>query len=125
VSVHYGKGAKGKATRLHSLVVRSRGRCEACGDADYQKLQCAHVVSRKYNATRVDPDAALCLCWVCHRRFTDWPVEWATFLNGYLGAEKYEAIRARAEAGVKVSEAFWLERCLELQLLLNEQEGAA
>jgi hypothetical protein len=51
VSVAYGKGSKGRATKLHSIIVRSLGHCEAC---DYKcacadkwkhgvcKLQCAH-----------------------------------------------------------------------------------
>ena len=27
----YGKGAKGRATKLHAQIVRSKGSCEKCG----------------------------------------------------------------------------------------------
>lgn len=116
----YAKGAKGKADKLFSQVVRSRGVCENCGERDYTKLQCAHVIRRAYNATRVDENNAFCLCWTCHRRFTDWPLEFAEFVERKIGRPAYLALRLKAEAGVKVSEAYWLAECARLQKLLEE-----
>ena len=48
----YGKGAKGRATRLHALITRDFGKCMNCGTTN--ALQCAHIISRKYSQTRTD-----------------------------------------------------------------------
>ena len=91
--------AKEKATRLHSLIVRSKGYCENCGDAwqaNGSKLECAHIVSRRFSATRTDLDNAFCLCSKCHFRFTEWPLEMAHFVLSKIGERKYEALREKA-----------------------------
>jgi hypothetical protein len=98
----YGKGAKGKADRLTSLLARSRGRCESCGDTTYEKLQCAHVVPRTFSATRCDLSNVLALCWSCHRRFTDDPFAWVSFVHSYLGEVEYQRLRDKARTGVGV-----------------------
>jgi hypothetical protein len=64
----YGTGDKGKATRLHSKIIRMKGFCEICGADDPRRLQCAHIISRQYDATRVDLRNCLCLCARCHLR---------------------------------------------------------
>ena len=38
----YGKGAKGRATRLHALITRDFGKCMNCGTTE--ALQCAHII---------------------------------------------------------------------------------
>jgi 5-methylcytosine-specific restriction endonuclease McrA len=58
------KGAKGKCDRLFSLAVRARGHCQKCGRKT--QLQCAHIISRRYSATRTDLRNAWCLCAGCH-----------------------------------------------------------
>ena len=98
----YGKGSKGKADRLTSLIVRSRGVCEACGERAYEKLQCAHIVPRTFSATRCDETNCLALCWSCHRRFTDDPFAWVAFVHAYIGEENYQRLRDRAREGVGV-----------------------
>lgn len=117
----YAKGPKGKADRLFSRIVRSRGACEACGDNDYRKLQCSHIVRRAFNATRCDEDNALALCWSCHRRFTDDPIAWVRFLDEQIGRYELDRLREKANAGVKAGKTFWAdevarleERCAEL-----------
>ena len=125
MSVAYGKGPKGKATRLHSLVVRSRGACENCGEGDYAKLQCAHVVGRRFNAVRTDEANAFCLCWKCHRHFTAWPLEFAAFVISKIGQDEYDRLKAKAEAGVKVNDAFWLAEVERLSALMAEGGGTA
>jgi hypothetical protein len=120
MSVVYGKGAKGKATRLHSLVVRARGACERCGESDYSKLQCAHIVSRRFNNTRTDETAAWCLCWTCHRRLTEWPNEHVAFAWRTIGADAYAELRARALSDRKWKDADWRAECERLAALLEE-----
>lgn len=92
----YGKGAKGKATRLHAELVRARGTCESCGSRD--NLQCAHIVSRRYSATRTDLANAFCLCAGCHMRFTEWPMDFAAFVVEKIGVAGYDALKDKAES---------------------------
>lgn len=120
MTVSYGKGPKGKATKLHSQIVRARGACENCGSV--QNLQCAHVVTRKYSATRTDENAAFCLCATCHRRFTDWPLEWAEFVEAKLGRTEYDRLQWKAEQVTKVDWEAELER---LKALWSDIGGTA
>lgn len=101
----YGRGLKGKATKLHSLAVRARGRCERCGSA--ANLQAAHIIPRRYNATRVDPTNAWCLCAGCHLRTTEWASEHMALVERTIGLEAFEVLRVRAETGCKANDAFW------------------
>ena len=106
----YGTGPRGKATRLHSLVVRARGVCEAAGWNDKacsDRLECAHIISRRYAATRCDPNNAFSLCSAHHRWFGEWPLEFHTFVIDRIGADAYDDLRARAMAGAKTNDAFW------------------
>jgi hypothetical protein len=115
----YGKGAKGRATRLHSLVVRARGACENCGRSD--QLQCAHIVTRRRNATRTDEQAAFCLCSGCHMTYTHDPLQWVDFVVSKIGREAYDAIQAKSlDASFKAKESFWLAECERLSALLKE-----
>ncbi len=96
---------KAKATELHSVVVRSRGVCEACGNLT--QLECAHIVPRSYNAVRVDPANALCLCLSCHGRFTRNPPLFEAFVRGLIGSPAYDELWARARVITKGTDEFW------------------
>lgn len=58
------KGDKGACDRIFSQLVRMRGACQRCGA--FTNLQCAHIISRRYSATRCDLKNAWCLCARCH-----------------------------------------------------------
>lgn len=90
---------KTECDRLFSLIVRSTGACERCGSTSH--LQCAHILSRRYTATRCLRGNAWCLCAACHRRLTENPHEHVAF-----------AVQTRTEAGY-----------LELQRLAYEGVG--
>jgi DNA polymerase III alpha subunit len=109
------KGAKAKADRLFSQLIRSRGRCESCGSTSY--LQTAHVVSRRFSATRCDENNALCLCAKCHHHYTDHPVEWGRFVVEHMGETAYEWLRDKALHGAKVD---WQEVAARLQQRLKD-----
>jgi hypothetical protein len=98
VSAMYGTGAKGKATRLHALIVRSRGQCERCGG--YSNLQCAHIVGRSFSWTRTDENNAWCLCGTCHAHLTAEPFEHVQFAMKTHGEDGYELLRLKARDGV-------------------------
>lgn len=113
---------KAEATRLHSLLVRARGVCENCGDQwklNGSKLECAHIVSRRYSRTRTDLDNAFCLCSRCHMRFTEWPLEFAEFVTQRIGEHRYRALVEKAHGLGKVD---WFDELDRLRLLA-EQRG--
>ena len=74
--------------------------CCHCGENHRHNpgfIHCAHVHTRKHRSTRWCPTyGAVALCARCHRRFTDYPVEWAEFLRGYLGDSNYDEAKRKA-----------------------------
>ena len=96
----YGKGAKGRATKLHALIIRDLGYCESCGSSG--PLHCAHIISRKYSQTRTSSDNAFCLCASCHARYTDHPVEFGKFVTDMMGEEKYNELKLLSNLTDKV-----------------------
>lgn len=82
--------------------------CERCGAT--HNLQCAHIVSRTYSATRTDLRNAFCLCAGCHLHFTYAPVEFAKYLKGRELEELYEELWAKAQEKRKFGKLFWDDR---------------
>lgn len=66
------------------------------------ELTAAHVISRRYLATRHDLDNGVPLCFSAHDFFTRNPERWIEFISIYLGAEKYEELRTKALKGNKL-----------------------
>lgn len=108
-------GDKGKADRLFSQVIRQHGRCESCQRRE--NLQCAHIISRRFNLTRCDTRNAFCLCARCHMYYTDHPVEFAEFVMGSWAGTHYDALRHKSQS-VK-TKTDWQERIDFLQSILD------
>ena len=123
-STTYGTGPRGKATKLHSQLVRSRGCCERCGSTDPAKLQTAHIVGRRFAATRTDERTAWCLCAGCHFRLTEHPDEHMAFVGVTIGMDAFHELKQKALAGVKANDVFWQAECVRLSALLAEVEAA-
>ena len=117
------KGAKKKADTLFSLIVRAHGSCEnpdchavcACEDRPRRHdatcpLQCAHIISRRFSATRTDLRNAICLCARCHHYWTDHPYEWAELVDDVQGAGVYDDLRRDAEQITKIDWPAEVER---------------
>lgn len=121
-STSKGKGPKAKADRLFSLIVRSRGACERCGSADYSRLQCAHIVSRRYSATRCDEQNAWALDAKCHMELTLDPYKHVAFAVETRGEDGYADLRAKALAGTN-SKVDWVEVAARLAARWKEIEG--
>lgn len=116
MSVAYGKGDKGKATKLHAKITRSVGFCENCYKTDGQ-LQTAHIISRRYSRTRTMLNNAFCLCASCHRWFTDNPKEFAQFVDDTWAGEIYRELYELAHAmTAKVQWADEVERLKKLDI---------
>ena len=118
----YGKGARGKATRLHAQIIRNRGNCEACSSTN--QLQCAHIVSRKFSITRTDLRNAVCLCAGCHRKFTDRPFEWVKWVDSKITAKKHQQLQTMADNYVKTKfpKIDWEQRAIFLTEVNNKFE---
>lgn len=80
--------------RLHSELVRARGRCERCGTA--HGLECAHIVRRRYGLTRHRLDNAWALCHYCHRTVDLDALEFMALVRRTIGAPAYVELQADA-----------------------------
>ena len=82
-----------KRDALFSELVRERAGwvCERCGKQPERRLlQCAHIFGRRHRSTRWHPANAVCLCFGCHRYFTENPIEFAAWCRNrgrYASAE--------------------------------------
>lgn len=99
--------ARNRADDLFSLLVRARaGRCavEDCtqiGRPNAQGLpviglECAHIMPRRFSATRVDEDNAVALCLEHHRHFTAHPFAWENWVIARIGRPAWDSLRAKA-----------------------------
>ena len=120
----YGKSAKAKATKLHSLYVRTRDNftCRWCGitRGEGKQIQCAHIISRSISATRTDELNALALCASCHWKQSKNPLVWARWLEQELGNEHLDYLLSKGVAGVKVN---WDSEVDRLQTILDEMSN--
>lgn len=127
MSVAYGKGDKGKATKLHSIIIRSLGECEAC---EYEcpcpdkwkhgvcKLKAAHIQGRTASATRTQLRNAFCLCASCHRKFTDQPLTFSRFVTTTWAQEHRQTLIELSRPMVTGQKMDWeweLDRLKEAQ----------
>ena len=84
------------------LVRRLAGfRCEKCGKqypSNSQGLHCSHHFSRRNKATRWDLDNAAALCYSCHQWFGENPVAAYDWLKSYIGEEKLDQLRLKANS---------------------------
>ena len=99
---------------VFSKLVRERNEyiCQSCGyDGRHNPafMDCAHIHSRKHRATRWHPDGAICLCKSCHRRYTDFPLEWSGFVRELYGDARADEIMRLAHSIRKYTKAEKLE----------------
>jgi hypothetical protein len=124
MAANYGTAAKAKATKLHSLLVRTRDgfRCRWCGvhKDDGKQIQCAHIISRSISATRTDEKNAVALCASCHWKQSKNPLVWARWLEDELGREPLDDLLERGVSGVKVD---WGSEVERLQSIIDEMNG--
>lgn len=100
--------ARARADEAFSRFIRNRdGMCLECGTR--QNLTCAHLVSRRYSATRWDPSNAVALCWSDHFKFGLQPLEWDLWCERHLGAEAWAELKRRAVEGERAVSDSWLE----------------
>lgn len=113
MAIKRNKGAKGKADRLFSMAIRSVGHCEAEGWDDIKcspQLQCMHIISRKYNATRCDFRNAFSGCAAHHRYFTDHPRQFSRFITSTWAQAYYDQMYQRSRDPSIGKSVDWDER---------------
>lgn len=73
--------------------LRDNNTCQRCGrTAATVKIECSHFWSRRHQATRHHPDNACAHCFTCHQYLGENPVEFQSWIRGYLGDERYAAL---------------------------------
>lgn len=117
------KGVKNKADKLFSEVIRSVGYCEADGWDDIKcsaQLQCMHIISRKFNATRCDLRNAFSGCAAHHRYFTDHPRQFSRFITSTWAQKYYDQMFQRSRNSAIGKQVDWEER---IALFTDIKEG--
>ena len=124
--------AKHRADDLFSLLVRARaGRCEVCGTPGYPNqigppvvgLDCAHIVPRRYGATRIDPVNAVALCREDHLWYTEHPIAWQNWAVEYLGHAVWERLVERARD--PLTRVDWDDECTRMRAELKRRVAVA
>lgn len=86
--------------KLCADAVRERDghRCTLCGapEREGRHHDWAHLLSRRFYATRWDWMNSTTLCRTCHQRFTRRPEEWFALCASRLGREAWERLNLRA-----------------------------
>ena len=72
--------------------------CRACGSP--YRIQCAHIVSRRYHATRWSLHNAVALCSGCHMKYTQDPLGWDAWVEERIGEAGYMELKRLARQGV-------------------------
>jgi 5-methylcytosine-specific restriction endonuclease McrA len=87
------------ADALFSTLIRQRDgwACRACGSPVLP--QCAHIVSRRYRATRWSAENAVTLCKKDHMRWTHDPLGWEAWVEERFPG-RLAQLKARARGGV-------------------------
>lgn len=94
-----------KIDKVFSLCIRLRdGSCQWCGRED-GTLQNSHIFGRRHLGTRWHPDNAKCLCFSCHRKWHESPVDAFRWVEGYLGHGLLDIIRTQAYSVRKLTTA--------------------
>lgn len=114
MTVKASRGAKGRADRLFSQLVRARGDCERCGNP---ASQTAHIIGRRFAKVRTDERNAWALCGSCHFLVDNFVEEKHALIARTIGWNVYSELRVKAEATkVKVD---WDAECVRLKALLE------
>lgn len=116
------KGNAGKADLLAARIVRSRGRCQY-PDCNRTDVVWAHVIRRRYSATRCLEDGAWALCGTHHDLVDNWPDEHAKVVAATIGEERYLELKRIANEGHPLSATlFWASEVERLEARCRELE---
>lgn len=107
-----------ESDRLLRLIVRERRCCERCGKAQHpSRMDVAHIVRRRFSATRCDERNVWLLCHEpCHRVVDNFTGEHDLLVFQTIGEDLHAELRALAEAGPSEPlSAFWKSETARLR----------
>jgi len=89
-----------------SLYIRTKAgwKCECCRRQFYPptaQLQNSHFHGRRKKSVRWDPENCAALCFSCHRRFTEHPLEHVEWFSKRLGVTRFNALTVKANSLTK------------------------
>lgn len=79
-------------------LTRSLGYCERCGRTGH-KLDWAHIIGRQNFRTRWLTKNSMCLCFLCHRWWHDYPTESADWIRQHRPDDVRYLERVKNESG--------------------------
>jgi len=79
--------------------------CEHCGLVGGH-TEAAHIYGRSNKSTRWDTLNILCLCHTCHRTFTANPLDFETWLKGYVGNGYLDILNEKRQRIQKTTAAY-------------------
>jgi hypothetical protein len=92
-----------------AIRLRDNFTCQRCGHQN-KSAQTAHIWTRNNYSTRWDMENAMCLCYMCHiKGFHSAhrePAEFIEWVHNRMGDERWEALKTRSMATVKVNGVF-------------------
>ena len=90
-------------TAFSKAVRMARPACEYCGKTD--TLEAAHIFGRRSKSVRWDTLNILVLCHHHHRFFTENPVEFTVWLQGYVGQGYLDILNEKRQRIFKTTKA--------------------
>ena len=119
-----------EADRLLRLIVAARRSCERCHGLNGPGSQVAHIVRRRYTATRWLEDNVWWLCVGCHHAVDNHAAEHDLLVAETIGEGRLGQLLRLADAGPAMSASLWAaqerdrlrRRCRQLDIPLR---GAA
>ena len=93
---------------VFSNCIRERANyiCECCG-VDYrhrpQGLHCSHFFGRRAKSVRWEPLNAAAHCYACHQRLGANPIDFARWIENYLGEEKHGILIEKKNTLIKLT----------------------
>lgn len=94
------------ADRKWAAIIKERDnwtcqRCSTVYPKKSQGLHAAHIFSRRFKRTRLDPLNGVALCFGCHMHFHSNPLEFHKWAEGYLGLQDYTLLKMDAQSIIK------------------------
>jgi len=91
---------------LFSRYIRTAAgwKCECCFRQFHPptaQLQCSHFHGRRKKSVRWDPENVAALCFSCHQRFTEHPLEHVEWFKKRLGEKRFDALTIKANTPEK------------------------
>ena len=118
-----------KRDTIFSKLIRTRDKwtCQRCGrkyEEGSQGLHCSHFFSRRHRGTRWSVENAAAHCMGCHAYLGGNPIEFAEWIEAYLGRDRFSQLRMKAMKVTKFTKADleWIYQDLKAQL--KELENA-